>query len=157
MKMKSPIRQLIGIIVLFTALIIASCSQHSKSRVPITEYSFPSLTNDIKQDSEHLPAIKFREYSYNFGNVKKGAKLVHIFRFVNNGAAPVVINDIKAHCGCVVTNFSKEPVNKGDSGSVEISIKTGDLSGQIEKVISVFSNTAPVQTDLFVQSEIRNE
>ena len=49
-------------------------------------------------DPSTLGAFEFAEMEYNFGTIKEGEVIEHIFNFTNNGQAPLVISNITASC-----------------------------------------------------------
>ena len=98
--------------------------------------SFSSFSNSLQKDS-----IIFKNTSFDFGEVKQGAKVSHLFNFENNTDSMVVIKDVVSQCGCTASNYSKEIIESGDNSNLEISFNSEGKYGQIRKNIRVvFSN-----------------
>lgn len=98
--------------------------------------SFSAFSNSLQIDS-----IIFKHTSFDFGEVKQGAEVRHLFSFENNTDFMVVIKDVVVQCGCTASNYSKEIIGSGDNSNLEISFNSEGKYGQIRKNIRVvFSN-----------------
>ena len=59
-------------------------------------------------------AISFDNEKHNFGTFKEEKGVVsHKFMFTNTGGKPLIINKVKASCGCTATDYTKSPVPPG--------------------------------------------
>ena len=63
------------------------------------------------------PQIKVMEDKYDFGTIKQGDIVDHVFKFKNVGNKPLIISNIGVSCGCTVPDWSKEPVAPGKMGA----------------------------------------
>lgn len=100
--------------------------------------------------------IKFEKTSHNFGNFseKDGAQSC-VFKFVNCGDQPLVINQAVASCGCTVPTYTKKPVMPGESG--EISVKyngAGRYPGHFKKTITIRTNGKKEMVRLYIEGEM---
>ena len=86
------------------------------------------------------PLIVFEENSYDFGEIKQGDVVSHVFEFKNNGTAPLILSDVKTTCGCTAPEWTKEPVLPGKKGSVKVTFNSSGKTGRTNKTIQVFSN-----------------
>ncbi len=96
--------------------------------------------------------IKFTETVHHFGEFsQKNAKQSCTFTFTNEGEEPLVINQAVASCGCTVPKYSKEPIQPGESGVIEVVYNgTGKSLGFFKKSITVRSNGAVELTRLYI-------
>ena len=54
-----------------------------------------------------------------------GSKVEHTFRFTNNGNTPLLINSVKAGCGCtVLKGWPKTPIKPGEKGEIPVVLNT---------------------------------
>lgn len=83
--------------------------------------------------------IEFTKDTHDYGNVKYGADGTTTFEFKNTGKAPLIISSAKASCGCTVPDWTKDPVNPGQKGSLKVTYDT-KRPGLINKSITVTSN-----------------
>lgn len=98
-------------------------------------------------------AFQWSETSFDFGKKKVGIPVSYVFRFKNNGMVPLMITSVKASCGCTVTAYTKEPVEKGSSGFVRATYDAAKL-GKFSKTITVYANTPEGMTPLTIKGEI---
>src|SRR5690606_10238828 len=68
-----------------------------------------------------LPVMTFNELEWDFGTIQEGAVVEHTYEFVNNGEAPLIIQEAKPSCGCTVPDWSKEPIPVGGKGYIKAS------------------------------------
>ena len=64
--------------------------------------------------------IEFTETHHNFGTIKEEAgNVVHSFTFKNTGNIPLLIQNVKASCGCTAPKWTKAPIAPGQEGEIE--------------------------------------
>ncbi|WP_317206665.1 DUF1573 domain-containing protein [Hymenobacter sp. 15J16-1T3B] len=88
------------------------------------------------------PAITFAESKYDFGKIKQGDVVEHVFKFKNTGNAPLVISNIGVSCGCTTPDWSKDPIAPGKSGTVTAKFNSAGKLGMQNKVLTIESNAA---------------
>ncbi len=123
-------------------------------------FSFFSLPLLHAQQTDSLPALPTARIVvdssfYDFGTVKQGAIVRHVFHFTNAGSAPLVISTVKTSCGCTVPEWPKDSVPAGGKGEIKVEFNTADKSGRQLKVLWVVANTSPADTPLQVSGEIK--
>ncbi|NIO48628.1 MAG: DUF1573 domain-containing protein [Candidatus Aminicenantes bacterium] len=101
------------------------------------------------------PKIKFREESKDFGKMKQGKVLTHIFVFKNEGDETLVIKRVKTSCGCTAALLSKKEIAPGAEGEIKLTYNTKGYEGKNTKYIDVESNDpAQPRKRLTVSAEI---
>ncbi|MCG8476109.1 MAG: DUF1573 domain-containing protein [Cytophagales bacterium] len=101
--------------------------------------------------------FEFEEKVYNFGKVKEGDIVTHVFKFKNTGKQPLIINNIRTTCGCTTPEYTKTPVGVDQSGKITIRFNTKHKRYRQVKTITVFANTDPVTTVLELRGEVTPE
>jgi hypothetical protein len=86
------------------------------------------------------PVIVFKDYEHNFGTVNEGEKIGYTFTFENKGTSDLVVTAANTSCGCTIPKFSKNPVEPGKSGTIEVVFDTSGRLGVQTKTITVHSN-----------------
>lgn len=94
-----------------------------------------------KADDKKGAKIKFNEESKNFGDIKQGEVVKHVFTFKNNGSEPLILSNVLTTCGCTASNWSKDPIMPGKTGTVEASFNSAGKMGQQNKVLTIQSNS----------------
>jgi len=89
---------------------------------------------------ENQPDIFFEEPIYNFGKVYKNEDVEHFFILENRGTKDLIIEDIKASCGCIVSEATTPKVLPGMSEGIIVVLKGIPDTGAISKNIKVYSN-----------------
>lgn len=105
-------------------------------------------------DPKKLTTIKFDEPEFNFGVLKSGDKVKHLFKFKNTGDKPLVITNAQASCGCTVADWPHEPIAPGATGTIRTQFDSKDKTGSITKSVTITSNTNPTQTQIFLKGEV---
>jgi uncharacterized protein (DUF58 family) len=90
--------------------------------------------------------ITFSEKSRDFGDIVQGEKVEHTFRLENTGAAPLVISNVAATCGCTVPAWPKEPIAPGESADIKVTFNSSGKMGKQNSVVRLYSNaTEPIE------------
>lgn len=111
---------------------------------------------EIQTDINGLTEFEFTEEMHNFGSLQSGEIVIYTFVFKNTGNNPLIINDVEAGCGCIKTEFSREPVLPGASGNVEVEFDSSGMWGKQFKTIEIHTNTKkPKQLAIF--AEVQND
>ncbi|MBI4646749.1 MAG: DUF1573 domain-containing protein [Bacteroidia bacterium] len=100
-------------------------------------------------------SISFNEETHDFGVIEEnGGKVSNKFEFTNTGSEPLVINNVKASCGCTTPEWSKEPVPAGAKGYVTATFDPKNRPGNFNKSITV--TYAESQTKvLYIKGEVK--
>lgn len=90
---------------------------------------------------EEAAAFSWDEQTFDFGNIEKGKPVTHIFEFINNGTAPLLITNVKPSCGCTSPEWTKDPIPAGGTGFIKTTFNAAN-SGIFNKTIAVSANVA---------------
>ncbi|MEO9872768.1 DUF1573 domain-containing protein [Ekhidna sp.] len=104
-----------------------------------------------------LPAITFSEELHDFGTIKDGDVVEHVFTFVNEGQAPLIISDAKATCGCTVPEWPKEPIPVGETGEIKVRFNSKNKPGVQNKTVTLTSNTWPTTQRVRIKANVVKE
>jgi len=110
---------LIGIIVVFVALFMFN-SEQGKNILP----------------AKYL----ISEREWDFGLVKPREKPSHVFTISNEGDEDLILESIKASCGCIKTSISNTRIKAGKSAELTTTFNTTGYEGKIKKDIYIKSN-----------------
>ena len=108
--------------------------------------SSTTAKKEIAVDPENSPVITFEETEFDFGDLKQGDEVKHIFKFKNTGKSNLIIETATAPCGCTVPSWPKEPIAAGESGEIEVKFNSTGKEGVQNKVVTVTANTVPNTT-----------
>ncbi|MFN3801492.1 DUF1573 domain-containing protein [Belliella pelovolcani] len=94
-------------------------------------------------DPSSLGKFSFEEVEFDFGTIAEGKVVEHVFNFVNDGQAPLVISNVTASCGCTTPDYTKTPVKPGESGFVKVAFNSAGKPGTQAPTVSIQANTSP--------------
>ncbi|KUJ50455.1 DUF1573 domain-containing protein [Chryseobacterium sp. JAH] len=97
--------------------------------------------------NQPLTTVALSESNFDFGNIKKGDKVNHVYEVTNTGKNPLVISEVKPGCGCTAPEFTKEPILPGKKGKITLSFDSSSFDGAVQKYADVFANVekAPIK------------
>jgi len=126
------------------------------------EVKTPSVVKDMKAPveepvvDENAPAFEFMEESFDFGNdIIDGEKKTHTFEFTNTGKSPLIIEKVKASCGCTTPNWPKTPIAPGATGEITATYNSKGRPGKFNKAIRITSNAATPTKVLYIKGEVQ--
>lgn len=99
------------------------------------------------KSNQPLTTIVLSQSNFDFGKVKKGDKVEHVYDITNTGKNPLVISEVKPGCGCTVPDFTKEPILPGQKGKITLHFDSSNFDGNVNKYADVFANVekAPIK------------
>lgn len=103
--------------------------------------------------------IKFDKLTHDFGTFSEAAPVVTCtFTYTNTGDKPLVINQAVASCGCTVPEYTKEPVQPGQKGSIKVTYNgTGKFPGHFKKSITIRTNGKVEMTRLYIEGTMEEK
>lgn len=98
--------------------------------------------------------IKFDNEVFDFGKIMEGDVVTHTYKFTNTGKEKLVLSNVKASCGCTTPSWTRDPINPGETGTIEARFDSKNKGGvggkKTTKTITVTANTVPATTTLRV-------
>ena len=99
---------------------------------------------------ENPTSIEFEDPEHNFGEISLGSSVDFSFKFKNTGESPLIIQSVKAACGCtVLKDWPKEAILPGESAKIPI-VFTAKYPGDQKKYVSIIANTRPSITKVYL-------
>jgi hypothetical protein len=86
------------------------------------------------------PRLAIEQPVFDFGQIQEGQKVSHIFRFSNQGDAPLLIQKVRSSCGCTGALLSAKEIPPGKSGEARITFNSNGMRGKMVKWIYLYSN-----------------
>lgn len=83
--------------------------------------------------------IRFEEMEHQYGTINKGGNGDCEFTFWNDGNEPLILQNVKASCGCTTPSYTQKPVMPGQSGVIKVHYNTNNVGG-FSKTVTVTSN-----------------
>lgn len=153
------------VLIWFSFLVLTGCQkveeqQNNQSLIQSEKQENGSVNGNTSNSAEtnettKLTKIEFEKDNHDFGLIKEGEKVSHVFKFKNVGTEPLVIKNVKPACGCTTPNWTKDPVPPGGEGQIEVSFDSQGRTGIQNKSVEVFANTDPEVHTLKFKGEVK--
>jgi hypothetical protein len=108
----------------------------------------------IDKDKTYFTEASFNEINYDFGKVKEGDTLTHIFKMTNNGKEPLIIYKSAGSCDCVAALYSKEMIPPGKEVAITTYFNTKGRKGPQSRTITLTCNTEPADILLSLKADV---
>lgn len=130
--------------ILFIGILLGlfSCNSNNKS------------SNSTQSDTTGIAKIDFVEEVHDFGEVLQGERVTHTFKFTNSGDADLIINNVKASCGCTKPEYNKEPIAPGTEGEITVTFDSSNREGNQYKKITITANSEPQIHELVITCNV---
>lgn len=100
--------------------------------------------------------ISFEKEVHDFGKIKEDdGKVEYKFMFTNTGDAPLIINNVKASCGCTSPTWTEKPIMPGQKGFVSAVFDPRNRPGNFNKSVFVETNTTKGRDILRITGEVQ--
>lgn len=99
-----------------------------------------------KAADKGAPKLVVDNLKFEFGKVKEGDEISHVFKIKNEGAADLNIANVSPGCGCTASDFTKT-LAPGAEGIVKLTVRTAGMSGLTDRYADIISND-PSQPNL---------
>ncbi len=117
---------------LFFVLFVSSYFLFSCNSSETNSSSSESLGDSAK--------IEFENPNHDFGEIKEGEVVSHIFKFKNIGSKPLNIIAVNVTCGCTVAEKPEKPVGVGQEGEIKVEFNSAGKVGINKKYVTVLSD-----------------
>ncbi len=99
--------------------------------------------------------ISFETEDHDFGKIsEEGGTVTYKFEFVNTGGSPLLIDTVRATCGCTAPSWTKKPIPPGGKGFVAATYNPAGRPNAFTKYLYVSSNSTPSSTKLTIRGDV---
>jgi len=100
-------------------------------------FTFKSIQNRPSQP----PGLVISENGeWDYGQVKPNEKYTHIFTVRNEGDEELIIERVRASCGCIKTSLSSKNIQPGKSAELKTIFDITGYDGKVKKEVYITSN-----------------
>ena len=152
---------------------LVSCKKENKETQSTATTDSAAVAAPVINDSAATPAtseaaapvsnepstsVALSENSFDFGKIKKGDKVQHVYEITNTGKNPLIIDKVEVSCGCTTASKPEKPILPGKTDKIEIVFhpKVGQLNQQ-EKTVTVTANTEPKTAVLVLKANVQKK
>jgi hypothetical protein len=98
-------------------------------------------------------AIEFETFEHDFGTIPYKGDGTTGFTFRNTGKEPLILKNVRSSCGCTVPEWPKDPIKKGEKGTIKVKYNTR-ITGSFSKSIIVYSNAGETPVTLVIKGKV---
>jgi hypothetical protein len=109
----------------------------------------------IDKDKTYFTEMSLSEAGYDFGKVKEGDTLSHIFKLANTGKEPLIIYKSIGSCDCVGTDYPKEMIPPGKEVTLTAYFNTKGRKGPQNRTVTLTCNTEPADIMLTLKADVQ--
>lgn len=136
------------------SLFVISCSSNASPNADSSDQKSINVESAETNTADYA-VLEVENDTYDFGVVSEGDKVKHEYVFTNTGTTPLIINSVRASCGCTTPNYPKEPIKPGEQSKIEVVFDTSNQPGMQHKVITMLANTEDSQTIFHLKGEVK--
>jgi len=104
------------------------------------------------------PKITFEKTEYNFGSFLEASGVqTTTFKFKNTGNAPLILNNVKASCGCTTPKWTRDPIAPNGNGEITVSYDPKNRPGAFTKTVTVGSNAENSSVILTISGQVEQK
>lgn len=100
--------------------------------------------------ADQMANIRFATDTIDIDTIREGTRLTIPVDFTNTGVQPLVISDVRSHCGCTGVEWPKEPIASGGHGSLQLVFNSEGQRYSQNKTIFVTINGIPNIRNIFL-------
>ncbi len=98
----------------------------------------------IEDEKRNVTTLSFDRLEHDFGRIQEDTDNFTEFVVTNTGNKPLIIDDVKASCGCTTPQKPEKPIAPGKSDKIKVKFHPNpEQLNEIQKTISVSANTEP--------------
>ena len=121
-------------------------------KIFLLAFAFMALTVAAQTQQADTTA-RFTTTVHDFGDIAQGVPQTHTFIVKNTGTEPLIIQNVKASCGCTAPGWTKEPIAPGATGEVKATYNAASV-GSFSKTLTVTTNGAPANVTLYIRGKV---
>jgi hypothetical protein len=138
----------ITLFAMILGLTVAGFAQTGTKPAPTATAPAPAPANP------NAAKMQFTEETYEFGTLPEGPQATHVFKVKNTGKEPLILNTVKASCGCTTPAWPKEPILPGTTGEITVTYNTQGRVGPFTKSITITSNATEPTKVIYIKGEV---
>lgn len=103
---------------------------------------------NVEKDKMYFTRARYNEFEYNFGKIKEGDTVSHVFKLTNIGEEQLIIYKAKGSCDCIGAVVPPAPIMPDSTGEVTVYFSAKGRKGPQTRTVSIITNTDPSEAIL---------
>lgn len=107
-----------------------------KRLLPLALFTVFAFTYAVAQPG---PNLKFDKSTHDFAKIPQGKPVSYEFTFTNTGDEPLILQNVKASCGCTTPYYPTEAIKPGETSKIK-AVYNASRPGAFTKSIAITTN-----------------
>ena len=129
-------------------------------KILLSAVVFTALTSGVfaqPQAKKVSDVAKFESETIDFGKIKQSVPAKGTFTVTNISSTPLIIEQDNPTCGCTISDYTKEPIAPGKTGSINATFNAAN-PGHFEKHLTVkFAGVEEIKSITFTGDVVTAE
>ena len=109
----------------------------------------------IEKDKTYVTTAEYSGFEYDFGKVKEGDTVSHVFQLKNTGKEPLIIYKSTGSCECIAAFYtSGKSIMPDSTADISVFFKTKGRKGPQSKSVEIITNTDPAAATIVFKGEV---
>ena len=109
---------------------------------------------EADKNTMYFTKAVYSEFEYNFGKVKEGDTVGHVYKLKNIGKEPLIMYKTTGSCDCIRAFSSGKNIMPDSTADITVYFKTLGRKGPQIKTVSILTNTDPSEATLTFKGEV---
>ena len=102
----------------------------------------------------YFTKAEYSHFEYDFGKVKEGDTVGHVFKLKNTGKEPLIMYKSTGSCDCIKAFSAGKNIMPDSTTDIMVYFKTLGRKGPQIKTVSITTNTDPSEATLTFKGEV---
>ena len=136
-----------------------NADQLTAQEAPKVEVPAAVSQDDLIKEAQNKPMtnLALSEDRFDFGKIKKGETVQHVYTVTNTGENPLIISSVKPACGCTAPDYTKEPILPGKTGQITLMFDSTNFDGIVNKQAEVYANVEKAPIVIYFTADIQTK
>lgn len=112
----------------------------SKNRLTLSATIEENFAELSAAELAKAPKIVVDNPSFDFGTIKSGEKVEHMYKITNTGKSDLIIRKVKSSCGCTAVLPSSKVIHPGETSDLKTVFNSRGKKGRQYKSVTVITN-----------------
>lgn len=109
---------------------------------------------EVDKNKMYFTKAEYSGFEYNFGKVKEGDTVGHVFKLKNIGKEPLIMYKSTGSCDCIRAFSSGKNIMPDSTSEITVYFKTIGRKGPQIKTVSIITNTDPSEAILTFKGQV---
>ncbi|MCY3998069.1 MAG: DUF1573 domain-containing protein [Flavobacteriaceae bacterium] len=142
--------------ILLGILFVSACKERPSDKIKERNLIAQSETKSVNNlEVLQKSSLEFDRLIHDFGTIEEGQKVETTFYITNIGDTDLQILDAEGSCGCTVPEFPNTPIAPGKKDSIIVSFDSTGFTGNQQKTITLYTNTANGQERVRIKATVQ--